>query len=179
MTSMLEGAQELLTPALISRVGSQTGESEAAVTKGFGAVLPGLFAAVTNRSSDTGFMSQLTKLAANTAGDAESLTRAVPSVLSTGGGIDTSTATGGWLSSLLGSNLTGMTEGIARYAGLRGSSASSLLAMGAPLVLGYLGQLMRRCPVDSKGSFPEWPPKRRTSCARSTIPDAAWRRTCR
>ena len=37
-TSMIAGVQEFLTPSFLSRVSSQTGESEAAVSKGFTAI---------------------------------------------------------------------------------------------------------------------------------------------
>ena len=58
-------------------------------------------------------------------------------------GIDTTTPIGGWLSSLFGHNLSEVTGSVARYAGISGSSAASLLSVAAPLVLGYIGRRMR------------------------------------
>ena len=63
-------------------------------------------------------------------------------VTSSPAGIDTSTTMGGWLSSLFGHNLSEVTDKVAEYAGIRKSSAASLLSVGAPLVLGYIGRLM-------------------------------------
>jgi flagellar motor protein MotB len=57
---------------------------------------------------------------------------------------------GGWLSGLWsGGGLSAITNAVARYAGVRASSASSLLSLGGPLVLGYLGRLMRSDNLDA------------------------------
>jgi len=58
-------------------------------------------------------------------------------------GADARTAAGSWLSSLFGQNQASVTTNIARYAGIRESSATSVLMTCAPLVLGYLGGLIR------------------------------------
>jgi len=69
--SMLAGVQEFLTPSFLSRVSSQTGESEDAVSKGFTALVPTLLASIADRSSDSSFMSRLVSLATNTASDTD------------------------------------------------------------------------------------------------------------
>jgi OmpA-OmpF porin, OOP family len=148
MTSILNGVQEFVTPSFLSRVSSQTGESEAAVTRGFTAVIPTLLAGIANRSGDTGFMSQLVSLATNTASDPDALMRASGGAVTPEGVIDPGTTTGGWLSSLSGGSLSGLTNAVARYAGVKASSASSMLTYAAPLVLAYLGRLMRSDHLD-------------------------------
>ena len=55
----------------------------------------------------------------------------------------TNATTEDWLSSLFGNNVSGMAGSVARYAGIGGSTATSLLSMSAPLVLTYLGRWMR------------------------------------
>jgi len=149
MTSILNGVQEFVTPSFLSRVSSQTGESEAAVTRGFTAVIPTLLAGIANRSGDTGFMSQLVSLATNTASDPDALMRASGSAVTPEGVIDPGTTTGGWLSALSGGSLSGITNAVARYAGVKASSASSMLTYAAPLVLAYLGRLMRSDHLDA------------------------------
>jgi len=131
MASMLENIQGLLTPAILSRVTGQTGESESAVMKGFGAAIPAIAAMIANRSDDRGFMKQVADLATRTAADPDAITPAA------------ATTTEGWLSSLFGNNLSGLTGSVARYAGIRGSTATSVLSIGASLVLTYLGRRMR------------------------------------
>ena len=74
--SMLAGVQEFLTPSFLSRVSNQTGESEAAVSKGFTAIVPTLLASIADRSGDSGFMSRLVSLATNKASESDVLARA-------------------------------------------------------------------------------------------------------
>jgi outer membrane protein OmpA-like peptidoglycan-associated protein len=144
---MLAGVQEFLTPSFLSRVSSQTGESEAAISKGFTAVVPTLLASIADRSSDSGFMSRLVSLASNTAAESDPLAR---KPISTDTTLDASSGIGGWLSGLWsGGSASAITNAIARYAGVRASSASSLLSLGGPLVLGYLGRLMRSDNLDA------------------------------
>jgi len=145
-TSMLAGVQEFLTPSFLSRVSSQTGESEAAVSKGFTAIVPTLLASIADRSGDTGFMSRLVSLATNAPTDTDYIappSRENPTIES-GSGIT------GWLSNLWsGGGVSAITNAVARYSGVRASSASSLLSVGGPLVLGYLGRLMRSDNLDA------------------------------
>lgn len=151
MTSILDGVQEFLTPSFLSRVSNQTGESEAAISKGFTAVVPTLLALIANRSSDTGFMSRLVSLASNTSSDPEVLARTPRAVITDDASVDSGTGIGGWLSGLLPggtSSVSTMTNAVARYSGLRASSAMSLLSIGGPLVLGYIGRMMRSDNLD-------------------------------
>lgn len=142
--SMLAGVEEFLTPSYLSRVSSQTGESEAAVSKGFAAIVPALLASIADRSSDSSFMSRLVSLATNTASDTDYVAPPSNTPIESGSGI------GGWLSGLWsGGNASAITNAVARYAGVRASSASSLLSLGVPLVLGYLGRLMRSDNLDA------------------------------
>jgi OOP family OmpA-OmpF porin len=141
MASMLENIEGLLTPAIVSSVTGRTGESESAVMKGFGAVIPAIAAMIANRSDDRGFMTQLADLATRTAADSDAIASA------SGPGSSASipdTTTEGWLSSLFGNNLSVLAGSVARYAGIRGSSATSLLSISVPLVLTSLGRWMRR-----------------------------------
>lgn len=146
MATMLEGVQEFLTPTLLSRVSTQTGESEAAVSRGFTAVVPTLLASIASRSGDSGFMSQLVNLASNTASEPDALARAAKPVADN---VNFESATGGWLSGLTGGNASAVTNAIARYSGVRASSAMSLLSVGVPVVLGYISRLMRSDHLDA------------------------------
>lgn len=138
MTSILDGLKGFVTPAFISSVSAQTGESDAAVARGLSAVLPAFLSSVAERSSDSGFMTQLSRLAAG-AGHPE------------GSGAGWATAAAAMVPGLFGSRLSGVTDTLARYAGIRPASAASLLAAAAPLVLGYLGRLMNRDHLDVSG----------------------------
>ena len=141
MASMFDNISDLLTPAMLTRLAGQTGESESSVVKGLGAVIPTIAACTAARADDRGFTGQLADLSTRTAANPDALTSAAG--LTSASSAET-TAIGNWLSSLFGPNLSGVIDSIARYAGIRGSSATTLLTMGAPLVLTYLGRRMRR-----------------------------------
>jgi outer membrane protein OmpA-like peptidoglycan-associated protein len=124
MASMIAELRKLVSPELLSDVTRQTHESDFAMTKACDAAIPAFAATIANRADDRGFMNQFVNLA-------------------TGATADTGTAAGGWLSTLFGQNLAGATNSLARYAGIRESSASSLLMTCAPLIIGYFGRLIR------------------------------------
>ncbi len=150
MATILDAARELVTPALLSRMSAQTGDSEAALTKGLGAVIPLLFASVANKSNDPTFMSQVANIASDVARDTNVPTH-IPQAVGGLSGIDTTTPIGGWLSRLFGGNLSEVVDGITRYAGVSRGTSASLLSMAAPLVLGYLGRMVRRDGLNADG----------------------------
>ena len=141
MASMLAELRRLVTPELRSEMTRQTHEPDDAITKAYQAAIPAYAATIAIRSDDRGFINQLMDLASDAGADPDPLGTAMR-VASSPAAIET-TATGGWLSTLFGENLSGVTKSLARYAGIRQSSASSLLLTCAPLVFGYLGRLIR------------------------------------
>jgi outer membrane protein OmpA-like peptidoglycan-associated protein len=142
MATMVDNVRDLVSPALVSVVSRQMAESEVAVSKGLNAALTAIFSTVASRADDLGFMSNLADLAAKSAAGSHPLD-AIGALVPSPAGIDTTSPIGGWLSSLFGHNLSDVTDGIARYAGIDRSSAASLLAIAAPLALGYIGRLVR------------------------------------
>jgi OmpA-OmpF porin, OOP family len=140
MATIIESLRELASPALVSALSRQTTESEFAVSRGLSAAIPAIASTIAGRANDQGFVKNLADLATKTTAapyPLEAMSASSPT------GIDTTTPIGGWLSSLFGHNLSEVTDSVARYAGIRRSSAASLLSVAAPLVLGYLGRLMR------------------------------------
>jgi outer membrane protein OmpA-like peptidoglycan-associated protein len=148
---MLDSFRELASPAILSILTRQTNESESAVSRAFSAAIPAIGATIANRSEDSGFMKELTDLATRTAADPDPLKTITRLATSGGTGIDTTTPTGSFLSSLFGHNLSGMVDSISNYAGIRGTSAASILSACAPLVLGYLGRMMRSDNLTTAG----------------------------
>jgi len=151
MASMLDSLRELASPAILSIVTRQTNESESAVSRAFSAAIPAIAATIANRCDDGSFMKEVADLASRTASDPDPL-KSVTRIASQGGmGVDTATPTGGFLSSLFGHNLASMTDSVSNYAGVRSSSAASILSVAAPLVLGYLGRVMRSDNLTTAG----------------------------
>ena len=142
MATMVENLRELVSPALVSVVSRQMAESPVAVSKGLGVALTAIVATVAGRADDQAFMTNLSDLAATSAAGPHPLD-AISGLVPSPAGIDTTTAIGGWLSSLFGHNLSDVSDSIARYAGISRSSAALLLSIAAPLALGYIGRLMR------------------------------------
>jgi len=142
MASMLDSFRELAGPAILSLVTRQTNEPESAIARGFSAAIPGVAATIANRADDHDFMKDLTDAATRAAADPDPL-KGIGRIVSSASGIDTNTPSGSWLSSLFGHNLVPMVDSLANYAGIRGSSAGTILSVSAPLILGYLGRLMR------------------------------------
>jgi outer membrane protein OmpA-like peptidoglycan-associated protein len=95
-------------------------------------------------------MNQLTDLATHAAADSNPVESAMR-LASSPVGIDMSTAMAGWPSRLFGQNFSGVTNSLARYAGIRDSSASTLLLTCAPLVLGYFGRLIQSHNLTASG----------------------------
>jgi len=142
MASILTELRRLISPELLSEVAHQTHESESTVATAYDAAIPACAAMTAQRSNDRGFMNQLVNLATGTAVDSDPIAAAMR-LVSSPPGSDASTAAGSWLSTLFGQDRSGVTRSIARYAGIRESSATSLLMTCAPLMLGYLGRLIR------------------------------------
>jgi OmpA-OmpF porin, OOP family len=149
MASILVELRKLVTPELISETSRQTHEADAAVTKAYDAAIPAYAATIANRSDDHGFISQLVDLATTAAADPDPVTSAMR--LASPTSVETTMRAGGWMSSLFDENLSTVTDSLARYAGIRESSASSLLLTCAPLVLGYLGRLIRTHDLSASG----------------------------
>lgn len=146
--SMLDAARSLLTSDLVSRVATKTGESDVAVSKGLGAMLPMLLASLAGRSEDSSFMDQFASLAARTA-DVDTTSPA-----SAWANMSSAESTGTaqtWLKSLFGDGLSSAIAGLSRYSGLKSSTASSLFTMAMPLLLSFFGKMMRTDDLDARG----------------------------
>jgi outer membrane protein OmpA-like peptidoglycan-associated protein len=143
--SLLESLGEYITPDLIGRIGSSLGESPGAVTKGVGAVLPALLGGVIEKSREPSAFQQVFSLLTDPANDASVLRQpdGLLGMLGQGGGGLAGLAAK-FLPLLFGGRTDGLVSAIASYAGIKSSSAQSLLRLGAPLVLGYLGDRVRK-----------------------------------
>jgi len=140
---LLSSLTGLLTPELIGRAASALGDSEAGVSKGMGAVFPVLLGSIANRANDSDFTSALFNLVRDpTNGD--SLLGNVGSLLGPGASSLPAMGLGGkLLGSLFGNNLGSLGNTLAGYAGVKQSSAASMLNVAAPLVLAVLGKAVK------------------------------------
>lgn len=141
--SLLDSLTQMVTPDLLSQAASALGENQGGVSRGMGAVLPMLLGGVASRANDTNFASSLFKLVSDPGNDLGALGN-VASLLSPGASKSPAMALGGQLlSSLFGNNLGPVGNALASYAGIRPQSASSMLSMAAPMLLGMLGKAVK------------------------------------
>ena len=150
MSTIIESLRELASPAIVSALSAQTMESEFAVSRGLSAAIPAIASTIASRANEQGFVKNLADLATKMAAAPHPL-QEISALASSPPSINTKTTIGGWLSSLFGHNLSEVTDSVSGYAGISRSSAASLLSVAAPLVLGYIGRLMRRDKLSVAG----------------------------
>ena len=139
---MLQGFRKIPTPAILSLVARRNLESEATVLNAFSIATSAIGATMASRSGDHGFIKDLMSVASETARAPDALT-AIGCVASYSTTVDTATTAGRWLSRLFDHDLPWVIDRIAVDAGVRRSSAVSILSAVAPLVLSHVGRLMR------------------------------------
>ena len=138
--NLVELAKGYLTPDIIQKAGSFVGESESATQKAMNGIVPTLIAAFANQASTTSGAEKLSRMLDAGKYDGSALNNL--SSLFSGGETTQKTITQGKdiLSSLLGNKTEGLVDQIARFAGIRTGSASSLLALAVPLIMNLLGR---------------------------------------
>jgi outer membrane protein OmpA-like peptidoglycan-associated protein len=138
--NLVELAKGYLTPEIIQKAGSFVGESESATQKAMNGIVPTLIAAFANQASTTSGAEKLNRMLDAGKYDGSALNNL--SSLFSGGETTQKTITQGKdiLSSLLGNKTEGLIDQIARFAGIRTGSASSLLALAVPLIMNLLGR---------------------------------------
>ena len=138
--NLIELAKGYLTPDIIQKAASFVGESEPATQKGVNGIIPTLIAGLANQASTSGGAEKLSRILDTGKYDGSALNNL--GSLFSGGETTQKAVTQGKdiLSSLFGNKTEGLIDQIARFAGLRTGSASSLLALILPLILSLLGR---------------------------------------
>jgi OOP family OmpA-OmpF porin len=129
-----------LTSDIIQQAATHVGESSGATQKALAGIVPTLVGALTNLASTNDGAQQLVRMLDAGPYDGSALNN-VTSLF--GGGVATQIAASagqGILDSLFGAKIGSVGDLIARFADVRTDSASSLLAVAAPLVLHVVGR---------------------------------------
>jgi outer membrane protein OmpA-like peptidoglycan-associated protein len=134
--NILDAAKSFITPDLIGQAAGYLQESESSIGKAVSGLLPASLLGITQKAEAGGgnMIFDLAKQAMNS-GILGNLGNAFNAG---GGGIPDSSP--GILSSIFGDKVGGIANAIASFAGIKGSSAASLLGSIAPMVLGFLGK---------------------------------------
>jgi outer membrane protein OmpA-like peptidoglycan-associated protein len=139
-----------LTPDVMQKAAALIGESGAATQKAFAGIVPTLVGALVNQASTMEGADQLARTLGSGKFDASAL-GGVASMFSGGPTTqDVMTAGKGLLEMLFGVKLGDVVAQLARFAGIRMDSASSLLALAGPLVLSVLGR--ERASIGQSGA---------------------------
>jgi len=138
--NLIELAKGYLTPDIIRKASSFVGESESVTQKAMTGIVPTLIAALANQASTTAGAEKLSRVLDTGKYDGSALNNL--GTLFSGGETTQKAVTEGKdiLSTLFGNKTDGLIDQIARFAGLRLGSASSLLALVVPLILNLLGR---------------------------------------
>jgi outer membrane protein OmpA-like peptidoglycan-associated protein len=138
--NLVELVKGYLTPDILQKAGSFVGESETVTQKAMNGIVPTLIAAFANQASTTSGAEKLSRMLDAGKYDGSALNNL--GSLFSGGETTRKAVTEGKdiLSSLLGNKTEGLIDQIARLAGIRTGSASSLLALAVPLIMNLLGR---------------------------------------
>ncbi len=148
--SLLDSIRAYLTPELISGASSAVREPESATRTALNTSVPSVLAGLTQLSSSPEGVSKLGNLVRD---GAFAPVADNASTLFGGGTPTTNMMSAGQqlLGNIFGENSSSITDMLARNSGIRSSSASSLMGMTAPLVLGVIGKYASSQGLNASG----------------------------
>lgn len=148
-TSLLDLARQYVTPDIVERLSNFTGESPAATTKAIGGAAPAVLAGMLHSAQDANGLTQLVNLFQQGKFDGGMLNNVAGAY--SGSSMDGLMKMGGpLLGSLFGARSSGLVDLLAGYAGIKKSSAMSLVSAVAPLVMSLMGrQLMSKGGINA------------------------------
>ena len=147
--SILDTLRKLVTPSMVSQLSGLYGVPSQSIEKGLSATIPAVLAPLATRADDRDFMSQIFALAKDPANDPSLLDSPERLLERARATTNSSGIIGQFQTLLFGSGLSGLTDGIARYAGLKGATASSLMSLAIPFVMSCLNRFIRDDNLDA------------------------------
>lgn len=139
--NVLDLAKGYLTSSLLESQASQLGESNSAVSKAIGGLLPTVMGGLVNKGAESpNLLNQLTGLVSS----------GVLNNLGNLGGQNSSVVTG-ILNSIFGDKMGNIISTISQFAGIKNSSANSLMNLASGAVFGSLGKHALDNKLDASG----------------------------
>ena len=158
MSSLLDTLKSQISPEMIQNLATSLGESGTGVQSALQTSGVAMLASLASRASDTGFLGQIMNLVkgvgANALGAAAGAGSTYGSSAVTAAGTASSAASqagSSLINMLFGGNTSSITGKIAEMAGLRSSSAGTILASAAPMVLGALASKVNTGGLTTSG----------------------------
>jgi OmpA-OmpF porin, OOP family len=148
--SLLDSIRAYLTPELISGASSAVREPESATRTALNSSVPSVLAGLTHLASSSEGVTKLGNLVRD---GAFAPVADNASTLFSGGTPTTNMMSAGQqlLGNIFGENSSSVSDMLARDSGIRSSSASSLMGMTAPLVLGVIGKYASSQGLNASG----------------------------
>ncbi len=132
--NLIEMVKGYFTNEFTNQAASSLGENTSGVSKALSAIIPtGLAGILHKATSGSQGASDILSMAKGAIGN---ISGGIPNVIADSQQNDHNNI----VSNLLGSNKSGVVSAIARFAGIKDSSISSLLSMGLPAIMGILGK---------------------------------------
>ncbi len=150
--SLIDSIGKVLSTELVGRAANTIGETPFATGKAFAAATPAILGALVRGATDDSIMAQVFNAVRSPTNDGAVL-RDPDSILGVAGGRTSGIAelSNEFLSTVFDIRLRNVADAIASHAGIRQSSAASILRMTAPLVLAALGARATRDKLDLNG----------------------------
>ena len=158
MSSLLDTLKSNITPELIQNLSGSLGESSGAVHSALETSGLAMLTALASKATDTGFLGQIMNLikstganamAAGASGGATSAAAVAGSAAAASSSV--SQAGSSLLNMLFGGNMQAITSKISTMTGLSSSSAGTILASAAPMVLSTLATKVRSGGLSTSG----------------------------
>jgi OmpA-OmpF porin, OOP family len=136
--NLIDAAKGIFTNELVNKASSYLGESESSVTKAISGILPSVIGGIADKSASTEGANTIAGMAQEQ--HSSGILDSIGSFFGNeGGGLLNKGA--GLLGNLFGDNKMGiLTSLISSFSGIKSASATSLLSMAAPAVMGFLGK---------------------------------------
>ena len=128
-----EAIKSLFTSEVVQQSGTQLGEPAAKISRAVSAIIPIVLGTLLEETATTAGAQKISDVASE-----QYHSGILGNIV--GGNTATSPATGGILSGLFGDKLGSITNLLAGFAGIKASSANSLLGTAVPVVLAFLGR---------------------------------------
>lgn len=139
MASLLDLVQETITPDLSLKVSALVGEAPAATGSALHRAAPAVLAAVLGDASTAAGAERVQSLVSEGGWGAD-LLRTLGARLAAGPGTGLLSSGARLVSGLLGARTEGITDLVVRGSGVRRASASTILALAAPIVMSVIGR---------------------------------------
>jgi uncharacterized protein DUF937 len=150
-TDIISSIASMFGGQTTQKISSLLGEPEDATRAGLRSAMPALLAGLMQKTSDPGGATQLYRTVTGDTVDS-GITGKIASLFGNRSNLD-SLVTGGesLLGSLLGNRTGAVAHAVSQVSGLKTSSASALLAIGAPVLMGFLKKQVTQGGLDGAG----------------------------